>query len=223
MISEEVSSLLLSLGGSAAILIAFAKVFEKILIDQVSKRTSASLNQDLEILKSKHTNALEDFKSKSNIAIKEREVFGSISIDTYQDFFKKRIATYQLLLNWEDTFSKEILENFIIDETDSYGDKYFSLYVSLREILIKNQMYISNDLDNKFQKFREAAAKYTKNAEYHECMSESHGVDPQQYLQEISEIYYDLAKDTGLLMGSIRQQITMDISKIRSRVEMDKA
>ena len=79
MISEEVSGLLLSLGGSAAVLLAFAKILEKILIDQVSKRTAASLNQELEILKSKHTTALEEFKAKSNASIKERESFNTIS------------------------------------------------------------------------------------------------------------------------------------------------
>ncbi|WP_412513653.1 hypothetical protein [Shewanella indica] len=223
MISEEVSALLLSLGGSAAVLLAFAKVLEKILIDQVSKRTAASLNQELEILKSKHTTALEEFKAKSNASIKERESFNTISIDTYQDFFKKRISTYQSLLDWENEYTKDMLEDFLAEHTDSFGDRYFYAYKGLREILIKNQMYISNDLDQKFQKLRHAAAEHTKKADYHEAMSESHGVDPQDYMQDISDIYHDLGTGTSEIMNDILQQIAKDVSKIRSRIEIDQA
>ncbi|WP_417877143.1 hypothetical protein [Vibrio sp.] len=222
MISEEVTSLLLSLGGSAAILVAFAKVFEKILIDQVSKRTAASLNQDLETLKSKHTNALEEFRAKSAASIKEREVFSTISIDTYQDFFKKRITTYQTLLNWENDYTEDMREDFLAEHTDSYGDRYFKAYQELREILIKNRMYISNDLDQKFQKLRHSAAEYTKQADYYEAMSESNGVEPQDYLQGISDIYHDLGAGTSEMMDDIIMQIAIDISKIRARIEIDK-
>ncbi|EPO0023451.1 hypothetical protein ACT5DM_001025 [Vibrio alginolyticus] len=222
MISEDATSLLFSLGGSAAILLAFAKIFEKILIDQVSKRTAASLNQDLETLKSKHTNALEEFRAKSAVSIKEREAFSTISIDTYQDFFKKRITTYQSLLNWENDYTEDMLEDFLAEHTDSSGERYFKAYQELREILIKNRMYISNDLDEKFQKLRHSAAEYTKQADYHEAMSESNGVDPQEYWQDISDIYHDLSAGTSEMMADIIKQISIDISKIRSRVEIDK-
>lgn len=222
MININVSELLLSLGGGAAIILAFAKFFEKILIEQVSKRTAASLNQELESLKSKHTMVLEAFKLKSNASIKEMESFNTISIDTYQDFFKKRISTYQSLLDWENDYTKDMHEDFLAEYTDDFGDRYFSAYMGLREIVIKNQMYISNELDNKFQSFRLAAAEYTKQADQHEAISESHGVEPQEYHEEISKIYHGFAINTHKIMDEILQQISVDVSKIRSRTEIDK-
>lgn len=223
LISEDVSSLLLSLGGSAAILLTFAKTLEKLLIDQVSKRTTARLNQDLETLKSEHNRALEEFKAKSTASIKEREIFSTISIDVYQDFFKNRITTYKSLLDWKNECTKDMLEDFTLEYTERFGDKYFFCYRRLREILIPNQMYISNDLDQKFQKLRHAAAKHINNAEYYECMASSEGVEPQDYMQKVSEIYDHFSSETFEIMNDINKQIDIDISKIRSRIEIDKA
>ncbi|MCX2758889.1 hypothetical protein OQJ65_22435 [Vibrio sp. Sgm 22] len=223
MISGTVSSILVSLGGSAAILLAFGKLFEKLLIDQVSKRTAANLNQDLAILKSKHTNSLEEFKAKTATVLKERESFGAISTELYQIFFKKRIETYQLLLNWDNEYTKDMLEDFSLALTDAYGDKYFKAYSDLREIIVKNKLYISNDLDIAFQKFRYSAADYIKKADEHEVMSEAHGIEPQEYFSEVSEIYNSFAFGTNDLMEEVIKQISIDVAKIRSRVEVDKA
>lgn len=84
MLFNSVSELLVSFGGSANIILSFAKIFEKLLIDQVSKRTESKLKLESETLKSNQRVTLEELKYKANINIKDREIFNTISLDTYQ-------------------------------------------------------------------------------------------------------------------------------------------
>lgn len=223
MLFNSVSELLLSLGGSAAIILSFAKIFEKILIDQVSKRTASKLELEFETLKSNQRVTLEELKAKANINIKDREIFNTISLDTYQEFFKKRIEVYKKIVEWKNVFIGGLQEDFLVEYTESYGEIYNSGYVELRELLTQNQLYISNDLDECFQKLRNKAAEYLKRIEYQEMLMERGENNRDVYGEKIADIYHDFAKDTYSLMDAILEQINKDISNIRSRVEVDKA
>lgn len=220
MYSEVVAPLLASLGGASIIVAAFAHFLGNIWTDRISKSTSAKFNSELEALKASNTLALEGFKTKSTLALKERENFAGISQDFYQDFFKQRVETYQKLLNIKNEYIAGMEEEFMTDELENWGSVYHSKYVSLRKIMIENQLYISNELEKLFGDLRTSASEYIKEAD----LVEMHTFDPTNPPWEnehVNAVYDKFAKETSDKMGTVLEQIGSDVSKLRSRIEID--
>lgn len=219
---EVVGTVLTSLGGATVIVTAFAHFLGKIWLDRITKQNSAKFNAELEVLKTNNTILVEDFKSKGSIALKENEQFALISQSTYQNFFEKRITTYQKLLNIKNKHINEMEEDFLTEECESWGDVYHSTYQEIRALIIKNQLYISNDLDSIFTRFRSKASEFIKEAD----MVEAYAYDsdnPPYENEEIKAVYLKFASETHDIMKSVLDQIGQDVSKIRSRIEIDKA
>jgi hypothetical protein len=218
---EVVSTFLTSLGGATVIVTAFAHFLGKVWLDRITKQNSAKFNAELEVLKTNNTVVVEDFKNKSNILLKNNEQFALISQNTYQTFFEKRITTYQLLLKIKNSHIKEMEENCLTEEFEAWGEVYHSTYQKIRELVIENQLYVSNDLDNLFSEFRSKASTFIKEADMVEAYnynSETPVFDKMQ----INKVYLEFANKTHETMKSVLDQIGIDVSKIRSRVEIDK-
>jgi hypothetical protein len=220
MYSELVAPILASLGGASVIIAAFAHFLGKIWTARISETTSARFNAELEALKSNNTIALEEFKTKSSLALKERENFAGISKNFYQEFFKKRVETYQSLLKLKNNYIAGMEEEFLTEELESWGSVYHSTYKSLRKLMIENQLYISNELDKLFVDFRKTASKYIKEAD----LVEAHTYDPEHPPWEnkhLNAVYNKFAKETMDQMSMVLEQIASDVSKLRSRIEID--
>ena len=220
---EIVGTIMASLGGASVIVAAFAHFLGKVWADRIAQQTSAKYKQAFEILESKNTMALEDFKSKSEAELRDREQFSGISKEVYQGFFKNRVSTYLKLLELKNKYITNMHEDFVTEETERWGDAYYYSYVSLRKLMIENQLYISNELEKAFSELRMEAAKYTKEADMVEGYALGAGADSREAEEERTLIHDKLATKTSDLMNKVMRQVETDVSKLRSRIEIDKA
>lgn len=95
-------------------------------------------------------------------------------------------------------------------------------YASLRKLMIKNQLYLSNELEKAFSKLRIKAARYTKEADMAEVYAIGAGAEPWEASDQRSPVHDKLATETSKLMNKVMKQIEIDVSKLRSRIEIDK-
>lgn len=223
MNSEIVATFLASLGGATIIVGALSHFLGKVWADRIAKQTLAKYDQELEVIKSKNNIALESFRKKAEAELKDREHFGGISKDVYEDFFKKRVLTYESLLSWKNDHIRNMHEDFLTEELEIWGDSYYLLYLSLRNILIKNQLYVSNELARCFHEFRLKAAEYTKEGDMAQGYAMGAGASEMEADEERAPINDKFVRETHELMDSVITQLDSDISKLRSRIEIDKA
>lgn len=219
---EVVGTVLASFGGASVIVGAFAHFLGKVWADRIAKQTAAKFNQDLENLKSKNTYILEEFKKRSESELKDREYFSGISQEVYQDFFKNRAKVYLELLKIKNKYISDMHEDFVTDETESWGHAYHATYVNLRKLIIENQLYISNDLESSFHKFRMDSAKYTKEADMLEGYAIGSGAKGWEADEKKAPVYEKFATETHELLNKVFLQLDKDVSKLRSRIEMDR-
>jgi|GEM_PF-2581438 len=219
---EIVGTIMASLGGASIIIAALTNFLGKVWADRIAKQTTAKFTQELEALRSKNTLVLEDLKRKSNSILQEREQFGGISSEVYQNFFQKRVETYILLLKIKNKHCSDTHENFLIDEEDIFGDAYYSTYSSFRKLIIENQLYISNELEKSFSVLQMKAAQFIKEADIAEMRAVESGIESHEASEHRIPIYNKLAIATNDLMLKFLDQLQEDVSKLRSRIEMDK-
>lgn len=220
MYTGVVGPLLASLGGASLIIAAFAHFLGKIWTDRIAKSASAKFNSELEILKSNNALALEEFKTKSVLSLKEQESFTGISQEFYQDFFKERVETYLELLEIKNKHIENMEEEFLTEIYEGWGVVYHSTYTDLRKLMIEKQLYISNDLETAFSKLRTSASEYIKEAGLIEAQTHNHD-EPRWENKELNAIYEKFAKETSDKMDVVLDKIGLDVSKLRSRIEID--
>ncbi|WP_141742651.1 hypothetical protein [Aeromonas hydrophila] len=220
---EVLTTLIASLSGASVILTAFAHFFGKIWADKIAQQTMARFNQELEIVRSRNTLALEDLKIRANLEIKDREQFSGISLEFYQSFFKSRVETYLILLRIKNDYFKNMHEDFFTELTEEWMSVYCNTFDELKNTVLENQLYVSNDLDIKFNSFRVEAASYLKEATIAEGEAIGHGADERYAAEEIRRpILERFYNDTHELMNDVLQQIEDDVRKLRARIEIDR-
>lgn len=219
---DVIGSVLASIGGATLIVGAFAHFLGKVWADRIAKQTVARYDQELETTKAQNTLALEEFKRKSNTELKDREQFGGISSQVYQDFFKNRVATYIKLLEIKNEYISGMHEDAVTEETERWGDVYYSSYVKFRKILVEKQLYISTELEKVFHDLRLEAAKYIKEADLAEGYAIGAGAEPWEADEQRSPVHDKLAQGTHKLMSNVIRQIDTDVSKLRARIDLDK-
>lgn len=220
---EVVGSILASLGGATVIVGAFAQFLGKTWADRIARQTMAKYEQELEAAKAKNIFALEEFKQKSNAELKDRDQFGGISAQVYQDFFKNRVSTYIKLLEEKNKYISAMHEDAVTDETERWGDSYYSSYNKFRKIIIENQLYISTDLEMAFHTLRIEAAKYIKEADLAEGYALGQGAELWDANEQRSSINDKLASSTHELMAAVIRQIDNDVSGLRARIDIDRS
>lgn len=221
MYSEIVGTVLSSLGGATIIVGAFAHFLGKVWTARIAKSTSAKFDSDLEILKSRNTLALEEFRTAASLVLKEKESFAGISKEFYQDFFKKRVETYLKLLDIKNQYITDMEEEFTTEIHEDWGQSYHSTYKALRKLMIEQQLYISNELEKLFSDFRSSASKYIKEVDMAEAFSINEDCPPWEN-DKIIAIYNKFANETHEKMYAVMNQISNDVSLLRSRIEIDK-
>lgn len=219
---ELIGSVLASIGGASVVIAGFAHFLGKIWLDRISKQTAVKYESELLKLKSESEIALSSFKSKADTELKNREEFNGISQEVYQGFFKNRVSTYLELLKIKNTYTTNMHEDFVTEEVEGWGDAYYSTYSSLRKLIIENQLYISNELEQKFSILRMKAADFIKEADMAEGYSLGNGAEPWVAQERVSEVYKKLATETHEEMDALFSQVDLDVSKLRSRIEIDK-
>ncbi|WOI35682.1 hypothetical protein R1T43_10605 [Alteromonas sp. CI.11.F.A3] len=112
-------------------------------------------------------------------------------------------------------------EEFSTEVHEGWGIVYYSTYISLRKLMIKQQLYISNELEEIFTKLRKKASGFMKEADMQEVLSPE-DITPVEN-EQLRKVYDSFAEETGELMQSVMDQIAKDVSKLRSRIELDKA
>ena len=244
MFNEIVETLLVSLGGASVIVAGFAHFLGKIWTDRIAKATTAKFNiemeaikssntvsleniktkniAELELIKSSNTIALEEFKRESSVLLSDKEQFGGISHEFYQEFFKDRVETYSELLKIKNNYITQIHEEFITEIHEGWGNVFYSTYVSLRKLMIEKQLYISNELETLFSELRIEASEHIREVDLEEAYSSADETPPYEN-ERLSALYDKLATSTGKLMKNVMEQIGTDVSKLKSRIELDKA
>ena len=246
MYSEIVGTVLASLGGASLIVAGFANFLGKIWADRLAKTASAKFNIELEAVKSANSQeieriksrslsdieklkvdnsiALEKFKRDSDVLFREQEQFGGISVEFYQNFFKKRVDVYLELLKIKNNHLSETHEEFVHELREGWGHVYYTTYKSLRQHILDNQLYISNELEQIFNDFRMAASEHIKEVDMAEGPFPPDEDEHTPYEEShIKTIYDNFAKTTSVHMEKMLDQINSDISKLRARIELDKA
>lgn len=220
---EIITSIIGSIGGATIIVRALVKWLGQVWADQIAKKTIAKFDQELEELKAKNSLAIENFKRQSDANLKNLEQFGTISSKNYQNFFENRISTYLNLLKFKNEYISQKHEDAVTEMTESWGDAYYTSYINLRNIIIKRQLYISNELELSFHNLRLEAAPYTKEADLAEQHALVAGKHPMVADEQRSSAHEKLAINTQALMNAVIQQINIDVSKLRARIELDRA
>lgn len=221
MYIEVVGALLASLGGASVIIAAFAHFLGKVWTDRIGKSTSAKFDAELEVIKSSNTLALEEFKAMSSLVLKEKENYAGISLEFYQSFFQERVRVYLQLLDIKNEYISDMEEEFLTEIHEAWGDIYHSTYKSIRKLLIEKQLYISNDLDELFGRFRKSASQYIRDADMVEAFSNGEDEPPWEN-EKLKNIYTNFARETSKDMNAIMEQVGIDVSKLRSRIDIDK-
>lgn len=217
-----VRSVLESIGGIALVVGALAYFLGAVWADRIAKQTVARYDQDIEAIKARNTLALEEFKRRSDIELRDREQFVQISSLVYQEFFKNRLATYIKLLEIKNEYISGMHEDAVTEETERWADVYYSSYMKFRKILIEKQIYISSQLEQVFYDLRLAAAKYTNEADIVEGYAIGAGVEQRVADEQRSAMHEKLTQNTHTLMTSVIRQIDIDVSKLRSRIDIDR-
>jgi hypothetical protein len=223
MYSEIVGSLLASLGGATVIVGAFAHILGKIWTNRMAEATKHKFNSEFEELRSKNNLALKEFEKESDILIKEKEQFSVISKDFYQNFLDERVNTYKKLMQIKNDYIEDTEEDFTTEIGEEGGIVYHSTYKKLRKLIIERQLYVSNDLDALFEEFRKQASNFIKEADIVEAYAYIDENNPPWENEQLNEVYRKFAISTGSYMIRVMYQISTDISKLRSRIEVDKS
>ena len=221
MLIEIAGTILASLGGASLIIWAFARFLGKAWIHRIMSETNAKYEASLEELKAKQRMALESFTHDSKLLLEKSQSYTDITNPFYRTFFEKRIETYQTLLQIKNRYIKQIEEDFDVEMHGLWGEIYHSTYQSLREVCIENQLYISNDLDQLFEELRKGASVFIKEADMVESMYTEPRNAPPWEDEKLVRVYEKLAIETQGKMNEVLQQIAVDVSKIRSRIEVD--
>lgn len=219
---DIVGAVLGSFGGATVIVTALAHFFGKIWADRIATATKAKFEQELEVLKIKSNITLEEFKRRSDAELKDRDNYYGITSEIYQDFFKNRIKTYLKLLEIKNQYISYLYEDFFTEQDGYWGSMYYDLYRSFRNIIIEDQLYISNDLEKKFVELQIEAAKYTKEGDRAEDYAIFNGIPEHHAIEHRESADNELADNTYKLMKNFISQIEIDVSKLRSRIEIDK-
>lgn len=227
---ELVLQILGSLGGGALIIMAFSNFLGKVWLDRITKKNSLLVDKDLAAFKDQHTKELEMLKSSYNSElenIKQKNIeiqidknnFHQISNTFYQSFFESRVKVYLDLLEIKNKYITEIEEDVTTDFHEAHAHVAFSIYKQMRELINKEQFYISNDLDNLFTSLRKKASNYLKS----EDMVDMNSFDESNYEwkeAEYDKVYYAFFKENSKLLNDVFDQINTDIALLRKRSEL---
>lgn len=141
----------------------------------------------------------------------------------YQKFFENRISTYLNLLEIKNDYIAQMHEDAVTEETERWGDAYYASYVKLRKVVIEEQLYVSTELEKAFHELRLKAAHYIKEADLAEGYALGAGAPPLEADEQRSPVHDKLATETHALMNAVIRQIETDVSKLRARIELDRA
>lgn len=227
---DVIAQVLGSLGGATLIIGGLAKFLERVWSDRVIKNNSLLVDKDLAAFKNQHILELEALKKEYNSELEEikqknieiqidKNNFHQISNTFYQTFFDKRVKVYLDLLEIKNKYITEIEEDIITDFHDAHANVAFSIYKQMRELINKEQFYISNDLDNLFTSLRKNASNYLKS----EDMVDMNSFDESHYEwkeAEYEKVYYEFLKDNSTLLSDVFDQINKDIALLRKRAEL---
>lgn len=222
MDTEVVSTFLTSLGGATVIVSGFAHFLGKIWTARIAEATKYKFESELEQVRSQNELALKDFEQQSHLLIKEKEQFSAISKDFYQSFLKQRVDTYRSLMHLKNEYIENMEEDFTTEVSEDWGNVFESTYKKLRKLIIERQLYVSNDLDSLFSDFRYEASKFIKEADIVEAHAYIDERNPPWENEELNEVYRKFAVATGSHMKKVMDQISTDVSKLRSRIEVDR-
>nr|PME51353.1 hypothetical protein BCV35_06315 [Vibrio cyclitrophicus] len=220
---EVASSILASLGGATVIVGGLAQFLGKVWAKRIADQTIGQFKLELEATKAANQYVLDEFKVRSEEKLKDREQFNGISFEVYQGFITNRVQTYSNLLSIVNEYISKMHEDIGVEESESWGDAYYSVYVSLREQTTKNQLYISNELEIVFHEFRLKSAKYVKDADLEEVHALMNGAHPFEASEQKGHVYDKFARETQEEMKKVIATIKSDVSKLRARIEIDKA
>lgn len=223
MIYEVVASILVSVGGASAILAAFVHYLGKIWAERITVQLKSRYENEFELLRAKNAQALEVFRHQAAYELKDVDVFSGISTEVYRDFFKRRVDVYAELLRVKDEYITRMQEDFYTHETERWGDVYNDVYKSLKKIIITNQLYISNELDKEFHKFRVKAADYIQEADLVEAYGLGANSNHDRMMSDQDVVLNKFATETGDSMHKVLERISEDVANIRSRIDMDRS
>ncbi|EOU2550310.1 hypothetical protein ACNUSF_003649, partial [Vibrio parahaemolyticus] len=210
-------------GGATVIVGGLAQFLGKVWAKRIADQTVGQFKLELEATKAANQYALDEFRARSEEKLKDIEQFNSISFEVYQGFIPNRVQTYANLLNIVNEYISKMHEDIGVEESESWGDAYYSVYVSLRQETTKNQLYISNELETVFHEFRLKSAKYVKDADLQEVHALMNGAHPLEATEQRGHVYDKFARETQEEMMNVIAAIKSDVSKLRSRIEIDKA
>ncbi|EPW6415105.1 hypothetical protein ACWOHE_003842, partial [Vibrio parahaemolyticus] len=209
--------------GATVIVGGLAQFLGKVWAKRIADQTVGQFKLELEATKAANQYALDEFRARSEEKLKDIEQFNSISFEVYQGFIPNRVQTYANLLNIVNEYISKMHEDIGVEESESWGDAYYSVYVSLRQETTKNQLYISNELETVFHEFRLKSAKYVKDADLQEVHALMNGAHPLEATEQRGHVYDKFARETQEEMMNVIAAIKSDVSKLRSRIEIDKA
>ena len=209
---------LASIGGAVVILWALGTFLGKVWAERIARQTVHKFEVEIQTLRSSSEAALEQVRMLNQMTVEERQSFHQISQRTYQNFFEKRLSAYKQILALHHKYVTELGEDFLIEEIETWGDEYLKHYSALKDIVGENQLYISANLDEKFDQLREKHNEIYRSNEREASYLQS---DPYQ-AERASELNNSLYGATYPLYEEFSKQLKEDVKGLRSRIDLDK-
>jgi hypothetical protein len=212
---------LTKIGGATVVIGGLAALLGKLWLDRQAKTLTAKFDADMEQLKSSNVKALEDFRASAAFALKEREFFSELSSDFYKGFFAKRVEVYQELLRLANDYIVQMDEDFLAEELEAHGERHVRSYKVFRACILENQIYVSNGLEKAFRELRAAISPILLRADRDEAWVHGLNGDLEDVLNARRDHEQNALRLTHDLMTKMLDQLTRDVSKMRSRIDMD--
>ncbi|HEV2622587.1 MAG TPA: hypothetical protein VGU65_10935 [Frateuria sp.] len=212
-----------SIGGATVVVGGLSLFLSRVWAERIKRAAIAKFDQELEILRSANTKALEAFRAEAAAYLGERKAFTQFSAAFYQKFFEKRVSVYEELLRLINAYRKKMREDFLTDELEIWHEQYVESYRAFRDYLTKDQLYISNQAEAAFEELRSAISPYLASADREEAIRSSLDEDIDSLHNARREHEDRALRDTSGLMEKLILQIQSDVSKMRARIEMDVA
>ena len=217
-----INNIITTLGGTAVIVTGLSTYLGKLFADRSLMREKATLDRELQYLKDTHTKEIKLIEAELQLELTKKDQFHQISKTTYEKIFETKISVYTSLLDLKVRFYSFCHESHVTEADDPTYD-FYALFNECRKNIESNKLYVSKELSEKFDVWRDKASPYLKeaNLEGYNIHEASSG-RPDSYQDIIdaqNPIYSKMIMETMNEMNAIFDQVDIDIACIRNKID----
>ncbi len=210
------------LGGTGVVVTGLSTFLGKLLADRSLMREKASLDRELQYVKDTHAKEIKLIETELQLELSRKDQFHQISKATYEKIFETKVTIYTNLLNLKVKFYSFTDESHV-PEVDDPTDDFFNLFIECRKNIESNKLYISEELSNRFDKWRDKASPYLKKANIEGYHAHEFSYNPEDCYHNVNKaqhpIHTEMIIETMNEIKAIFNQVDIDVAKMRHKID----